>query len=193
MVSQSFFPSSCVFFWWNSWFPCFFSLKTRLQPRKLTNVPLKRDHFQKEVGSSNQEFSGDMLVFQGSIWVFPNIWVPQNGWFIMEHFIKMDDLGVPLFSETRISWFIFAPWKVSIPKGKACLPTIMFHGGRSFVFVGCFPKVYRCGEAQLPGVWTGASAKVRREMGSNAATWDLEILRIWKSNMDIYFFLNDGL
>ena len=36
------------------------------------------------------------------IWVFPKIMVPQNGWFIREIPIKMDDLGVPLFLETPI-------------------------------------------------------------------------------------------
>ena len=35
--------------------------------------------------------------------MFPKIGVPQNGWFIMENLIKMDDLGgPPLFMETPI-------------------------------------------------------------------------------------------
>jgi len=35
--------------------------------------------------------------------VFPKIGVPQNGWFIRENPIKMDDLEEnPLFSETPI-------------------------------------------------------------------------------------------
>ena len=31
-------------------------------------------------------------------WWFPKIGVPQNGWFIMENPMKMDDWGVPLVS-----------------------------------------------------------------------------------------------
>ena len=41
--------------------------------------------------------------------VFPKIVVPQNGWFMMENLIKMDDLGVPLFLETPI-WCGFTMW-----------------------------------------------------------------------------------
>jgi len=49
-----------------------------------------------------QIFHPENVVFFKHIWVFPKIGVPQNGWFIRENPIRIDDLGVPLFLETSI-------------------------------------------------------------------------------------------
>ena len=58
------------------------------------------------------DVSEDLQVPWSIWWGFPKIGVPQNGWFRMENPITIDDLGVPLFSETS-SWWLNQPiWKI---------------------------------------------------------------------------------
>jgi len=69
-----------------------------------------------DCGYSNLPSSPYVPLIINPIWVFPKIGVPQNGWFIMEKPIEMDDLGYPYFwkhPKTRL--FLVGIYWVYIP------------------------------------------------------------------------------
>ena len=117
-------------------------------------------------------------------WVFPKIMVPQNGWFITENPIKMDDLGgnTPIFGNTQMSWEMICYNLVVV--GSAVTPLDQWSVDVQLAWFSTGQKVYIYNTPNSR--WTQQLPCFQETQQTHFLTEYIE--SSWQFMMDLFFF-----